>query len=70
MMQEPLSSNEKAILKTMASNPDKLWVDRELAEATGLSMDGIRRGIYFLSEKGLLTFTSEKEARVELIPPK
>ncbi len=69
MMQEPLSSNEKAILKAMASNPSKSWVDEEFVEATGLSMDGVRRGIYFLSEKGLLTFTSDKSMRVELISP-
>ncbi|MEM4296490.1 MAG: phenylalanine--tRNA ligase subunit alpha [Candidatus Anstonellales archaeon] len=54
-----LARNEILILKALKNIRESS--DLELAKITGLNMDGVRRGLYFLSEKGLVRIFEEKK---------
>ncbi|RME79167.1 MAG: phenylalanine--tRNA ligase subunit alpha [Methanobacteriota archaeon] len=56
-----LTKNEITVLEALKELGAA--TDEELVKKTGLNLDGVRRSIYFLSEKGLVDMDTKKEER-------
>ncbi len=59
-----LSRNEVLLLNALKEVRKAHY--KELMEKTGLNKDGVLRGLYFLSEKGLVKLNVEEKTRMEL----